>query len=166
MIYNILFLCTGNSARSILAEAITNHLDKNFRAYSAGSYPKGAVNPHALEFLASQQIPIAGLRSKSWNEFAQPNAPQFDFIITVCDQAAGEQCPFWPGQPVTAHWGMPDPAAVTGDEEAIRRAFAETARLLKWRIELLASLPMEKLDHLSLREHMNAIGKQGEIDKQ
>ena len=159
MTYNILFLCTGNSARSILAEAITNHLCKDFRAYSAGSHPKGAVNPGALEFLENQQIPTAGLRSKSWDEFAQPNAPQLDFVITVCDQAAGEQCPFWPGQPVTAHWGMPDPAAVTGSEEAIRRAFAETARVLKCRIELLASLPIEKLDRLSLKQQLREIGE-------
>ena len=157
--YSILFLCTGNSARSILAEAITNHLGKKFRAYSAGSHPKGAVNPGALEFLENQQISTVGLRSKSWDEFAQPNAPQLDFVITVCDQAAGEQCPFWPGQPVTAHWGMPDPAAVTGSEEAIRRAFAETARVLKRRIELLASLPIEKLDQLSLTQQLREIGE-------
>ncbi len=163
--YSILFLCTGNSARSILAEALTNHLGKKFIAYSAGSYPKGEVNPYALEFLRQQQISTAGLRSKSWDEFARPQAPQLDFVITVCDQAAGEQCPLWPGHPMTAHWGVPDPAAVEGDEDTIRKAFAEAARVLKWRIELFASLPIEKLDQLSLKQHLREIGQQGGIKK-
>ncbi|HEY3698244.1 MAG TPA: arsenate reductase ArsC [Spongiibacteraceae bacterium] len=161
--YNILFLCTGNSARSILAEALTNNLaiaTDHFRGYSAGSYPKGEVNPFALELLRSLQIPTLGLRSKSWDEFARPGAPQFDFIITVCDQAAGEQCPLWPGQPVTGHWGVPDPAAVTGGDEEIRKAFADTLHVLRSRIELFASLPFEKLDHLALRDHLHEIGKQ------
>ena len=159
---NILFLCTGNSARSILAEAITNSLSVckgKFRAFSAGSHPKGAPHPLALELLEQTRIPTAGLRSKSWDEFAKADAPAMDFVITVCDQAAGEQCPYWPGQPVTAHWGMPDPAAVEGTGEAKRRAFSETASMLRRRIELLASLPLEKLDHLSLQNKVKEIGK-------
>lgn len=159
---NVLFLCTGNSARSILAEALTNSLatskDK-FRGHSAGSHPKGAPHPLALELLAQSRIPTNGLRSKSWDEFAKPSAPAMDFVITVCDQAAGEQCPYWPGQPVTAHWGMPDPAAVTGTEDRKRRAFSETAGMLRRRIELLASLPLEKLDRLSLEKQIKDIGK-------
>jgi arsenate reductase len=161
--YTILFLCTGNSARSILAEALTNYLPltrDRFRAYSAGSQPKGAVNPFALELLQSLDIPTADLRSKSWDEFARPDAPHFDFIITVCDQAAGEQCPYWPGQPITAHWGLPDPAAVSGNDEMIRKAFADALHTLRSRIELFASLPLDKLDHLALRDHMHEIGKQ------
>ena len=159
---NVLFLCTGNSARSILAEAITNSLAVSkgkFRAYSAGSHPKGKVNPYAFELLRETRLPTAGLRSKSWDEFAQPGAPVMDFVITVCDQAAGEQCPYWPGQPVTAHWGMPDPAAVEGTEEVKRRAFSDTANMLRRRIELLASLPLEKLDRLSLQNEVRDIGK-------
>jgi len=160
---NVLFLCTGNSARSILAEAITNSLaitkDK-FRAYSAGSHPKGALHPLALELLAQSHIPTTGLRSKSWDEFAGPGAPKMDFVITVCDQAAGEQCPHWSGQPVTAHWGMPDPAALEGTEEQKRRAFAETANTLRRRIELVASLPHAQLDRLSLQNRVRDIGKQ------
>ena len=160
---NILFLCTGNSARSILAEAITNNLSVSrgkFRAYSAGSRPKGAPHPLALELLAQTHMPTAGLRSKSWDEFAAPGAPVMDFVITVCDQAAGEQCPFWPGQPVTAHWGMPDPAAAEGSDEQKRRAFSDTANMLRRRIELLASLPMEKLDRLALQRKVKEIGRQ------
>jgi len=159
---NILFLCTGNSARSILAEAMTNNLSVSkgeFRGYSAGSRPKGRVNPIALELLRQTHVSTAGLRSKSWDEFAKPDAPAMDFVITVCDRAAGEQCPFWPGQPVTAHWGMPDPAAVKGTDEQKRRAFSDTANMLKRRIELLASLPFEKLDRLALQSRIRDIGK-------
>jgi len=160
--YTILFLCTGNSARSILAEALTNYLPltrDRFRAYSAGSQPKGAVNPFALELLQSLDIPTADLRSKSWDEFAGPDAPHFDFIITVCDQAAGEQCPYWPGQPITAHWGLPDPAAVSGSDDMIRKAFADALHILRRRIELFASLPLDKLDHLAVCDHMREIGQ-------
>jgi protein-tyrosine-phosphatase len=159
---NVLFLCTGNSARSILAEAITNSLATSkgkFRAYSAGSHPKGRVNPFALELLQQTHLPTAGLRSKSWDELAGPGAPRMDFVITVCDQAAGEQCPFWPGQPMTAHWGMPDPAAVDGTDERKRRAFSETANMLRRRIELFASLPFEKLDRMALHEKVRDIGR-------
>ena len=159
---NVLFLCTGNSARSILAEALANNLavsKAKFRGYSAGSHPKGAVNPFALELLEQSRIPTDGLRSKSWDEFAKSDAPVMDFVITVCDQAAGEQCPYWPGQPVTAHWGMPDPAAVTGTEDRKRRAFSDTASMLRRRIELFASLPFDKLDRLSLHKQVKDIGK-------
>ncbi|HYA46012.1 MAG TPA: arsenate reductase ArsC [Burkholderiales bacterium] len=159
---NVLFLCTGNSARSILAEAMTNSLavsQGKFRGYSAGSHPKGKVSPFALELLRQTHISTTGLRSKSWNEFAKPGAPVMDFVITVCDQAAGEQCPFWPGQPMTAHWGMTDPAAVQGAEEQIRRAFSDTANMLRRRIELFASLPFEKLDRLALQNRVREIGK-------
>ncbi len=161
--YNILFLCTGNSARSILAEAAVNGLPlsrNRFIGYSAGSHPRGAVNPYALELLERSGIVTAGLHSKSWDEFARADAPPLDFVITVCDQAAGEQCPYWPGQPMTAHWGMPDPAAVTGSEEEIRKAFAETLRVLRRRIELLASLPVETLDRLSTQQRLRDIGQQ------
>lgn len=159
---NVLFLCTGNSARSILAEAITNSLTVSkgrFRAFSAGSHPKGAVHPFALDLLRQLRLPTAGLRSKSWDEFAKPDAPRMEFVITVCDQAAGEQCPFWPGQPMTAHWGMPDPVAVEGAEELKRRAFSDTANMLRRRIELLASLPFGRLDRLSLQGKVRDIGK-------
>jgi protein-tyrosine-phosphatase len=130
-----------------------------FRAYSAGSHPKGRVNPFALELLQQTHLPTAGLRSKSWDELAGPGAPRMDFVITVCDQAAGEQCPFWPGQPMTAHWGMPDPAAVDGTDERKRRAFSETANMLRRRIELFASLPFEKLDRMALHEKVRDIGR-------
>jgi arsenate reductase (thioredoxin) len=159
---NILFLCTGNSARSILAEAMTNSLALTrgrFKAYSAGSHPKGAPHPLAFELLAQSRISTNGLRSKSWDEFAKPDAPVMDFVITVCDQAAGEQCPFWPGQPMTAHWGMPDPAAVEGTDEQKRQAFRDTAAALRRRIELLASLPLDKLDRLSLQNKVRDIGR-------
>ncbi|HLQ02981.1 MAG TPA: arsenate reductase ArsC [Burkholderiales bacterium] len=161
-VVNVLFLCTGNSARSILAEAITNSLavsKAKFRAYSAGSHPKGAVHPLALELLAQSRIATSGLRSKSWDEFAKSGAPVMDFVITVCDQAAGEQCPYWPGQPMTAHWGVPDPAAVKGTEDQKRRAFSDTANALRRRIELFASLPFDKLDRLSLHKQVKDIGK-------
>jgi arsenate reductase len=159
---NVLFLCTGNSARSILAEAITNSLSASkvrFRAFSAGSHPKGTVHRLALELLRQLRIPTAGLRSKSWDEFAGPDAPPMDFVITVCDQAAGEQCPFWPGQPVTAHWGMPDPAAVEGTQDEKRRAFSDTANMLRRRIDLLANLPLDGLDRLSLQNGIRDIGR-------
>lgn len=162
-VHNILFLCTGNSARSILAEGITNHLTAaggRFRAFSAGSHPRGEVHPLALTLLASHGIAIDGMRSKSWDEFAEPGAPLLDFVITVCDQAAGEQCPLWPGQPLTAHWGVPDPAAVEGSEEQQRRAFNQAYLTLRRRIELFASLPFDKLDALSLRRRMQEIGRE------
>jgi protein-tyrosine-phosphatase len=160
--YNILFLCTGNSARSIIAEALTNSLAigrGRFRGYSAGSHPKGSPNPFALELLRQTHLPTGNLRSKSWDEFAKPGAPEMDFVITVCDQAAGEQCPFWPGQPVTAHWGMPDPAAVEGTDEEIRKAFSDAALMLRRRIELLASLPLDRLDRISLHDKVRDIAK-------
>ena len=158
---NVLFLCTGNSARSIMAEAMMNHAaiakDK-FRAFSAGSYPKGAVDPLALEILRQQHLSTDGLRSKSWKEFAGPDAPRLHFVFTVCDQAAAEQCPVWPGQPITAHWGVPDPAAVTSSDDARRRAFREAAFILRRRIELFTSLPLDKLTRLALQERLDAIG--------
>ncbi|WP_299690967.1 arsenate reductase ArsC [Hydrocarboniphaga sp.] len=159
--YNVLFLCTGNSARSILAEAAINHIgtsSASFTGYSAGSFPKGAVNPYALDLLQRAGIPTEGLRSKSWDEFTVAGAPQMAFIFTVCDQAAGEQCPYWPGQPMTAHWGLPDPAAVEGTDEQKRKAFADTYIALHRRIELFVSLPFDKLDHLALKQHAIDIG--------
>lgn len=161
--YNVLFLCTGNSARSILAEALTNNLSitaGKFKGFSAGSHPKETPNPFALELLHQNGMPTQELRSKSWDEFAQPNAPALDFVFTVCDQAAGEQCPYWPGQPMTAHWGTPDPAAVDGTDEQKRRAFLDAYAVLRRRIELLASLPMDKLDRLALQDRVSAIGTQ------
>jgi arsenate reductase len=159
--FNVLFLCTGNSARSILAEAIINHpaiTGGTFRGYSAGSHPKGTIHPLALETLESNHLPRHGLRSKSWDEFARPDAPHFDFVFTVCDQAAAEQCPVWPGQPMTAHWGIPDPAAVEGTPEEQRRAFRDAFLILRRRIELLASLPFDKLSSFALQERLNQIG--------
>lgn len=159
-VYNALFLCTGNSARSILAEAMLNEVGKGrFRAYSAGSHPNGRVNPFAVELLAAAKLPTAGLRSKSWEEFAKPGAPLMDFILTVCDNAAGEVCPVWPGKPMTAHWGVADPAAVEGGDERKRAAFREAARILKRRVELLASLPIEALDALSIQSKLREFGK-------
>lgn len=161
--YNVLFLCTGNSARSILGEAIVNDVaigQGRFRGFSAGSHPKGAVNPYALELLRDQRMSVDGLRSKSWDEFAGPEAPAMDFVFTVCDQAAAEACPYWPGQPVTAHWGLPDPAAVEGTEEEKRRAFRDAFLVLKRRIELLASLPVDTLDRLALRDRLDRIGRE------
>ena len=161
--YNVLFLCTGNSARSIFAEAYLNNSVENrgrFKAYSAGSHPKGSVHPLALELLQKSRIPTAGLHSKSWDEFAAPGAPQMDFVFTVCDQAAREPCPYWPGQPMTAHWGVPDPAAVQGSEEQRRRAFRDALMVLGRRIDLFMSLPLDKLDKLSLEKHLKSIGKQ------
>ena len=158
--FNVLFLCTGNSARSILAECIMNRLGRGkFRAWSAGSMPKGAVHPQALKLLSSLGYDVTGLRSKSWGEFSEPGAPELDFVITVCDNAAGEVCPYWPGQPVTSHWGMPDPAAVEGSDTDVALAFADTYRMLSNRIGIFASLPFEKLDRLSLKREMAEIGR-------
>jgi arsenate reductase len=160
--YNVLFLCTGNSARSIIAEALLNVMGKGrFRAYSAGSFPSGKVQPIAAE-MAKAIGYDEPLRSKSWDEFADANAPKMDFIITVCDNAAGEVCPVWPGQPVTAHWGVPDPAAVTESEEARRQAFKAVWAMLRQRVELLLALPLDKLDRMSLQREMGAIGKQAQ----
>lgn len=157
--YNVLVLCTGNSARSILGEVLFNAMGKGrFKAYSAGSKPAGKVNPGALELLQQQGIGTGGLRSKSWDEFAAPGAPQFDFIFTVCDNAAGEVCPVWPGKPATAHWGIPDPAHVEGDE-ARRAAFRKAYEQLARRIQLFMSLPIEKLDKLALKEKLAEIGR-------
>ena len=159
-VFNVLFLCTGNSARSILAESLLNRLGGGrFRAYSAGSQPKGEVHPLALDLLRSFDFPIDGLRSKSWDEFAVPGAPVMDFVFTVCDQAAGEVCPVWPGQPVTAHWGMPDPAAAQGSEITQAQAFRDTFRVLENRIKLFAALPIVSLDQMSLARRIEAIGK-------
>jgi arsenate reductase len=157
--YNVLVLCTGNSARSILGEVLFNTLGKGkFKAYSAGSKPAGRVNPGALEWLQGQGYSIEGLRSKSWDEFAAPGAPEFDFIFTVCDNAAGEACPLWLGHPATAHWGIPDPAHVEGDE-ARRAAFKKAAEQLARRIQLFLSLPIDKLDKLTLKEKLAEIGR-------
>jgi arsenate reductase len=153
MSYNVLFLCTGNCARSIIAEAILNKVGAGrFRAYSAGSYPRGEVNPHALDILKRLDFDIGGFRSKPWDEFARPGAPRLDFVITVCDSAAGEVCPVWPGQPVNAHWGMPDPAAVEGTPAEIALAFADTYRMLDNRISAFANLKISGLDRLSLQK--------------
>lgn len=160
MTYNVLFLCTGNSARSILAEAILNRIGgEKFRAYSAGSDPKGVVNPHALALLERLGYPTVGLRSKSWSEFAQPGAPQLDFVFTVCDNAAGESCPVWPGQPMTAHWGVPDPAEAKGTPAEIALAFKDAYRMLHQRISVFTALPIRSLDQLSLQQRLKAIGR-------
>jgi|SRR5437868_15072321 arsenate reductase len=157
--YNVLFLCTGNSARSVMAEALMNVKGApNFRAYSAGSHPAGSIRPDALRQLESAHLPVAGLRSKSWDEFAKPGAPQMNFVFTVCDNAANEVCPVWPGQPITAHWGIPDPAAVKGTEEQVRKAFREAFFLLDRRISLLLSLPMATMDRLALKKELDEIG--------
>lgn len=157
--YNVLFLCTGNSARSILAEAYLNGAGKGrFRAFSAGSRPGGKVNPFALELLRKHRIDTAGLRSKSWDEMA--SSPEFDFVFTVCDNAAAEACPIWPGQPMTAHWGVADPAAVTGSDEEKRKAFQRAFAELSARINLLLALPIEKLDRMALKKKLDEIGKQ------
>jgi protein-tyrosine-phosphatase len=158
--FNVLFLCTGNSARSIIAEAIMNRLGQGrFAAWSAGSQPKGAVHPQALALLRKLNHDTTGLRSKSWTEFSQPGAPQLDFVFTVCDNAAAETCPIWPGQPMTAHWGVPDPAAATGTDAEIAFAFADTYRMLNARISIFVSLPLRSLDQLSLQQRLDAIGK-------
>jgi arsenate reductase len=160
--YAALFICTHNSARSIMAEAILNAAGRGrFRAYSAGSSPSGRVHPLALETLASMHLPTEGFRSKDWSEFARPDAPKLDFVFTVCDKAAGETCPVWPGQPMTAHWGVEDPSAVEGDEDARRRVFRDTGTVLKRRIDLMLSLPLQTLDRMSLQHHLDDIGRRG-----
>jgi protein-tyrosine-phosphatase len=161
--YNVLFLCTGNSARSILAEALIDHWGRGrFRGWSAGSYPKGQVHPLTLKLLDRLQLSVPGARSKSWDEFARPGAPVMDFVFTVCDQAAGEVCPVWPGNPVTAHWGVPDPAAVEGAEEERMAAFRDAYRRLEARIKLFVALPLEKLDRLALKRKADEIGRTAE----
>jgi arsenate reductase len=158
--YNVLFVCTGNSARSILGEAIMNRSGAGrFKAFSAGSHPTGTVNPNAVALLKSLNHPTEGLRSKNWDEFAEEGAPKLDFVFTVCDQAAGKMCPIWPGQPMSAHWGLPDPAAVTGTQAEIAAAFAETYRMLNNRIEVFINLPLASLDALSLQARLDAIGQ-------
>ena len=158
--YRALFICTGNSARSILAEGLLNGLGQGrFRAWSAGSQPKGEVHPLALATLQRLGLPADGYRSKSWDEFATPDGPQFDFIFTVCDNAAGEACPVWPGKPMTAHWGVPDPAAATGTQEERLKAFQDAAMALKRRIELFLALPFDRLDGMSLQQQLRDIGK-------
>ncbi|MGO9513709.1 MAG: arsenate reductase ArsC [Steroidobacteraceae bacterium] len=159
-LYNVLFLCTGNSARSILAESIMNHRSKGrFKAFSAGSHPKGAVHPLAVALLERMGMATEGLRSKAWDEFAQPGAPPLDFVFTVCDNAAGEVCPHWPGQPMTAHWGQPDPAAVEGTDVDKTSAFRDAFRILERRIALFTSLPIASLDRLALGNRVREIGK-------
>ena len=157
---HVLFLCTGNSARSIFAEVTMNAMaNGRFIAYSAGSHPAGRVNPMTIDLLQKNRLPTAGLRSKNWDEFAQPGAPELDFVFTVCDDAAGETCPLWPGQPITAHWGVEDPAAVEGDDEAKRKAFLKAFTTLRRRIELFLSLPHGKIDKHALGQRLSAIGK-------
>jgi|SRR5580704_3899225 arsenate reductase len=158
--YNVLFLCTGNSARSILAEVILNHRgNPRFQAYSAGSHPTGRVNRLALKQLESAGLPVAGLRSKSWDEFAKPGAPRMQFVFTVCDSAAAEVCPVWPGQPMTAHWGVADPASVTGTPEEIARAFRDAFVTMDRRIGLFLSLPLSSLDQLAIKKEVDRIGQ-------
>ncbi len=158
-VYNVLFICTHNSARSIIAEGLMNHLGgPRFRAFSAGSHPAGAVQPEALRVLAGLQIPTDGFRSKDWQEFARADAPPLDFVFTVCDKAAGEVCPVWPGQPMTAHWGVADPAAVVGSDAQKARAYEDTAIVLKRRIELMLALPLASLDRLALQRELKEIG--------
>lgn len=164
-VYNVLFLCTGNSARSILAEAILNREGGGrFRAYSAGSHPRGQVHPTVLELLQRLDYPVSELRSKSWDEFARTDAPTLDFVFTVCDNAAGEVCPVWPGQPVTAHWGMPDPAAVEGTPVEQHLAFADTFKMLRRRLEIFISLRISALDRLSLKKQLDKIGGEARND--
>ncbi|MEI9887258.1 MAG: arsenate reductase ArsC [Rhizomicrobium sp.] len=159
-VFNVLFLCTGNSARSIIAEGLLSaEGEGRFRAFSAGSHPKGVVHPLALKALEQAGLPTEGYRSKPWDEFAAPGAPVMDFVFTVCDDAAGEVCPVWPGQPMTAHWGMPDPAAVQGGEAAKAQAFRDTLRLLSNRIRVFVALPFKKLDRLALKKQVDAIGR-------
>jgi arsenate reductase len=158
-VINVLFLCTGNSAPSIMAEAILNRAGQGrFRAFSAGSQPKGDVHLHALELLRRLNYDVSGLRSKSWEEFAEAGRPELDFVFTVCDNAAAEACPIWPGQPMTAHWGVPDPAAATGNEAEIRLAFADALRMLTNRINIFISLPVQSIDRLALQRRLDAIG--------
>jgi arsenate reductase len=159
---NVLFLCTGNSARSIMAEVVLNSMGKDrFQAFSAGSHPKGYVHPQALELIRKNRLPTEGLRSKDWAEFSQPGAPQMDFVFTVCDHAAAEVCPVWPGQPMTAHWGIPDPAAFEGDEESKRRAFISAFSQLTQRISIFVNLPLTSLDRLTLQKKLDEIGTIG-----
>ncbi len=158
--YNVLFLCTGNSARSIMAEMILNRSGQGkFQAFSAGSQPKGFVHPYALDLLRKLNYEVAGLRSKSWKEFSRPDAPKLDFVFTVCDSAAKDSCPIWPGQPMTAHWGVPDPAEATGNEAEVRFAFADALRMLTNRINIFVSLPLRSLDQLTLQKRLDSIGK-------
>lgn len=164
-VFNVLFLCTGNSARSILAEATLNRLGSGrFHAYSAGSQPKGAVHPGAIRLLEKQNYDVANFRSKGWGEFAMPDAPQFDFIFTVCDNAANETCPVWPGHPMTAHWGIPDPAAVEGSDAEVDAAFVRAHMMLSNRISLFTALPFEALDDLALRNRLREIGAQEDAE--
>ena len=161
MAYNVLFLCTGNSARSILSEAILNAEGKGrFEAFSAGSHPSGKVNPFAIELLEQRRYPTEGLRSKAWDEFALPGAPELDFVFTVCDSAAGEVCPIWPGKPINAHWGVEDPAAVEGTDDEKRKAFVKAFAVLQRRISLFASLPLDQIEKLSLQAKLRDIGNQ------
>jgi arsenate reductase len=163
-VYNVLFLCTGNSARSIMAETILNRAGQGrFHAFSAGSHPKGQVHPYALQLLERLHYDVSQLRSKSWAEFAKPGAPKLDFVFTVCDNAAAEACPIWPGQPMTAHWGVPDPAEATGTEAEIRFAFADVLRMLTNRINIFVSLPIRSLDQLALQKQLDAIGKTKDV---
>lgn len=158
--WNVLFLCTGNSARSIMAEAYMNSLpQKRFKAYSAGSHPGGTVNPHALDVLRTARIPVEGLRSKSWDEFAAPGAPRMDFVFTVCDNAAGEVCPIWPGQPMTAHWPFADPAAFEGSDAEKRAFFLDVFRQIRARIDIFTNLPLRSLDKLALQKRIDEIGR-------
>ncbi len=159
-VFNVLFICTGNSARSIMAEAVLNRAGQGrFRGFSAGSHPKGQVHPYVIDLLRRLNYDVSGARSKSWAEFTGPNAPKLDFAFTLCDDAAAEACPTWPGQPMTAHWGMPDPAAATGTEAEIRYAFADAMRMITNRINIFVSLPMKSLDQLTLQKQLDAIGK-------
>lgn len=158
-VFNVLFLCTGNSARSIIAEALLNHHGAGrFKAFSAGAHPKGRVHPYALDILRALKLPTDGLRSKGWEEFATLEAPKLDFVFTVCDDAANETCPVWPGQPMSAHWGVPDPAAVEGSEAVKRAAFADTCRMIATRMSVFTSLPLQSLDRLSLQKRLHEIG--------
>ena len=164
--YNVLFLCTGNSARSILAEVLLEHWGKGrFSGYSAGSFPKGTVHPLALEELERHHLPTSGLRSKSWNEFARAGAPVMDFVFTVCDQAAGEECPVWPANPVTAHWGVPDPAAVDGSEVEQRKGFRTAYLALESRIKIFVALPIDSLDRLAVKQKVDEIGRLRAVPK-
>ena len=163
-VYNVLFLCTGNSARSIFAEAILNRYGKGrFQAFSAGSHPKGKVHSYTIDLLKNLNYVTDGLRSKSWDEFATSDAPVMDFVFTVCDDAANESCPLWPGQPMTAHWGIPDPAAVEGPEAVKRQAFADACRMMTNRISIFTSLPLASLDRMALQKHLNEIGRRREM---
>lgn len=164
-VYNVLFLCTGNSARSILAEAIMNRVGQGrFKAYSAGSQPKGEVHPYTLDLLRQMNFDTGFARSKDWDEFTLPGAPELDFVFTVCDNAANESCPVWPGQPMTAHWGVPDPAAAGGTEAEKRLAFSEAYRMLNARISIFTSLPLQSIDRLALQKRLDAIGRTSDMD--